>query len=54
LNITIKFQVPLEKLNEFLDANFTDEFLAKLKSPNKPQETNQKPADGFLIAHFKR
>ncbi len=22
--------------------------------PNKSKETNQKPADGFLIAHFKR
>jgi len=22
--------------------------------PNKSQETNQKPASGFLIAHFKR
>ncbi len=22
--------------------------------PNKPKETNQKPAGGFLIAHFKR
>ena len=21
---------------------------------NKPKETNQKPAGGFLIAHFKR
>jgi len=24
------------------------------KAPNKSQETNQKPAGGFLIAHFKR
>jgi len=22
--------------------------------PNKSEETNQKPAGGFLIAHFKR
>jgi len=25
-----------------------------LKSSNKSEETNQKPAGGFLIAHFKR
>ena len=24
------------------------------KKYNKPKETNQKPAGGFLIAHFKR
>ena len=24
------------------------------KRPNNPKETNQKPAGGFLIAHFKR
>jgi len=23
-------------------------------APNKSKETNQKPASGFLIAHFKR
>ena len=26
----------------------------RLKAYNKPKETNQKPAGGFLIAHFKR
>jgi hypothetical protein len=25
-----------------------------IKRHNKPKETNQKPAGGFLIAHFKR
>jgi hypothetical protein len=25
-----------------------------LKTLNKSEETNQKPAGGFLIAHFKR
>jgi hypothetical protein len=29
-------------------------FYTRQKMYNKPKETNQKPASGFLIAHFKR
>ena len=29
-------------------------FSEAMKEVNNPKETNQKPAGGFLIAHFKR
>ena len=33
---------------------FLKELMRQLSYPNKSEETNQKPAGGFLIAHFKR